>query len=51
MKVVLRGKYIKGAAGWAQVALFVAATGIFGYCASVLVDTWVFQRETGREFD
>jgi sortase A len=32
-------------------ALLAAALGALGYCAFVLADTWIFQREAGRSFD
>jgi sortase A len=34
-----------------QWVLFAAAGGILSYCAFVLADTWIFQRQAGREFD
>jgi len=36
---------------WSQAALWVAAAGLLGYCAFVLADTWVFQREASQAFD
>ena len=34
-----------------QAALFCAAAAMLGYCAFVLADTWIFQREASRTFD
>jgi len=36
---------------WSKRGLYAIAVGILSYCAFVLTDTWVFQRQAGRDFD
>lgn len=36
---------------WAQAILLAAGCGALGYCAFVLTDLWMFQRQTGAQFD
>jgi sortase A len=36
---------------WSQRVLYTVAAGILSYCGFVLADTWIFQRQAGREFD
>jgi sortase A len=36
---------------WVQAALLATAVGMLGYCAFVLTDTWIFQRQASRTLD
>lgn len=42
---------MKRLARWLQVVLFAAAIATLGYCAFVVVDTWMFQKEERRQFE
>ncbi len=43
MRIVVHSKSLRGPLGWAQLALFAAGILLLGYCAFVVVDTWIFQ--------
>ncbi len=38
-------------ARWLQLACFGVAISMLGYCAFVVVDTWMFQKEERRQFE
>ena len=45
MKVVIKTAPPKRILQWIQVALFAAGILMLGYCAFVLADTWIFQKQ------
>jgi sortase A len=53
MKVVIlpsaMGRSLGWSFRWIQRALFAGAILMLGYCAFVMADTWIFQREANRE--
>ena len=51
MKAAEPRKSVRRLLWWCQIALVAAGTGALGYCAFVLADTWIFQREARRSFD
>jgi len=51
MKAVVPRRSVARILRCCQIALTTAATGVFGYCAFVLADTWIFQTETSHRFD
>jgi sortase A len=51
MKVAAPRKSIRRILRWSQFALFAAAAGMLGYCAFVVADIWIFQRQASRTFD
>ena len=51
MRVAVPRKSLRRILRWSQAALLTAAAGMLGYCAFVVADTWIFQRQAGRSFD
>jgi sortase A len=51
MRVAVPRKSLKRILRWSQVAWLTAAAGLLGYCAFVLTDTWIYQRQASRTFD
>jgi sortase A len=51
MKILVRKASLKRALRWAQGALFAVAIVLLGYCAFVLVDTWMFQHREKQNLD
>jgi sortase A len=51
MRIAVPEKSIGRILRWSQAALWAAAAGMLGYCAFVLADTWIFQREASQAFD
>ena len=51
MKIVVTRKSVSQLLRWSQVSLIAAAVGMFGYCAFVLGDGWIFQRQANGIFD
>ena len=51
MRVAVPQQSVTRLLRWSQVALGAAAVGMLGYCALVLTDTWIFQKQTRRLFD
>jgi sortase A len=49
MRVVLVRSALRRSLVWIQRTLFAGAILALGYCAFVMVDTWMFQREASRE--
>ena len=43
MRIVVRGTSLRRSLGWTQRVLLAVGVVLLGYCAFVLVDTWVFQ--------
>jgi sortase A len=43
MRIVVRGKSLRGPLGWLQGALLALGVVLLGYCGYVVLDTWVFQ--------
>ena len=43
MRIVVRGKALRRSLGWTQRVLLAVGVVLLGYCAFVLVDTWIFQ--------
>ena len=51
MRVAVPRKSIRALLRWSQIGLLSASAGLFGYCAFVLADTWVFERQAALKFD
>jgi sortase A len=51
VKIIFRKELLKGFLTWSQRALFACAILLLGYCGSVLVDSWLFQRRASRDLD
>jgi sortase A len=51
MKVLIRKSPVGLVLKWAQRTLFAGATGMLGYCAFVLADTWKFQHWEGQALE
>ncbi len=51
MKIIVPGRSISSPLLWARIALLSAAVALLGYCAFVLVDTWLYQRQASRAID
>jgi sortase A len=51
MRIVVRGKSPRGSLGWLQGALLALGVVLLGYCAFVVVDTWVFQARESAELE
>jgi sortase A len=51
MKVAMPRKAIRRLLWWSQAALFATAAGLLGYCAFVVADRWIYQRQADRAFD
>ena len=51
MRVAVPQESIKKLARWSQLALFAAGAGLLGYCAYVLADTWMYQRQASQLFE
>ena len=48
MKVAVERRSVRRLLRWCQIALLAAAAGALGYCAFVLADIWMFQRQASR---
>lgn len=51
MRVAVPRKSVRALLRWSQIGLFVLGTGLLAYCAFVLADTWVFERQAALKFD
>ena len=51
MRVAVSQKPVRRLLRWSEIALLAAAAGMLGYCAFVLADTWIFERQASRRFD
>jgi sortase A len=51
MRVVVSQESVRRLLRWSQAALLIAAAGMLGYCAFVVADTWIFQRQASLTFD
>ena len=51
MRLVLHKESLRRRLAWAQRALLVGGVSLLGYCAFVLLDSWVFQHQQGRDLD
>jgi sortase A len=51
MRVAVPQSSLRQLLRWSQAALLAAAAGMLGYCAFVLADTWIYQRQASRTFD
>ena len=51
MRIVVRGKSLTGPLMWLQRVLFAAGIVLLGYCAFVVVDTWIFQARESAELE
>lgn len=51
MKVAVPAGSVKRLLRWSQMVLLAGAAGMLGYCAFVLVDTWIYQRQASQQFD
>jgi sortase A len=51
MKVAAPHETVSRLVRWSRAVLLAAAGGMLGYCALVLADTWIFQRQASCEFD
>ncbi len=43
MRIVVRGKSLRGSLGWLQGVLLALGVVLLSYCAFVVADTWIFQ--------
>jgi sortase A len=48
MRVLVPGTTLRVILTWTQRLLFIGAAILLGYCAFVLVDTWIFQRRAAQ---
>jgi len=51
MRLVANRKALKRMLRWIQRALFAGALVLLGYCAFVLLDSWIFQEQQSRDLD
>jgi len=51
MKVAVSQQSVKRLLQWSQIALLAGAAGMLGYCAFMLTDTWIYQKQESRIFD
>jgi sortase A len=51
MRVVVTKSSLGRVLRWTQYLLFACAVSLLGYCAFVLVDAWVFQKQESRYLD
>jgi len=51
VRLVLHKESLRRRLAWAQRALLVGGVSLLGYCAFVLLDSWVFQHQQGRDLD
>ena len=51
MKVAVPQNALRKLTRWSRNALLTAAAGLLGYCAIVLADTWMYQRQASQLFD
>ncbi len=51
MRLVLNKESLKSRLRWAQRALLVGGVLLLGYCAFVLLDSWIFQQQQGHDLD
>ena len=51
MRLVLNRESLRRRLRWAQRALLVGGVSLLSYCAFVLLDSWIFQQQQGREID
>jgi sortase A len=51
MKVAVPQNSLRKLTRWSRNALLTAAAGMLGYCAFVLADTWMYQRQANQLFD
>ncbi len=51
MRVVARKESLRRILRWVHRALLFGAISLLGYCAFVLLDSWMFQKRQGRDLD
>ena len=51
MRVAVPQGSIKRLLRWSQIGLLAGGAGMLGYCAFVLTDTWIYQRQASQQFD
>jgi sortase A len=51
MKIAVSQNSFRKLTRWSRNALLAAGTGMLGYCAFVLADTWMYQRQASQLFD
>jgi sortase A len=51
VRVIFRKEPVRSFLKWSQRALFACAIVLLGYCGSVLVDSWLFQRRASQDLD
>jgi sortase A len=51
MKVSLPQNALRKLTRWSRNVLLTAAAGLLGYCAIVLADTWMYQKQASQLFD
>ena len=51
MKVAVPQNALRKLTRWSRNVLLTAAAGMLGYCAFVLADTWMYQRQASQLFD
>lgn len=51
LRLVLAKESLRRTLRWAQRALLAGAVSLLGYCAFVLLDSWLFQKQQGRDLD
>ena len=51
MRLVLNKESLRRILRWAQRALVAGGVFLLGYCAFVLLDSWIFQQQQGRDLD
>ena len=51
MRLAVPRKSIRRILWWSRAALLTAAAGMLGYCAFVLADTWIFEKQAIRTLD
>ena len=51
MRVGVPQSYVRKLTRWSRNVLLTAGAGMLGYCAFVLADTWMYQRQASQLFD